>query len=135
MGIGHRLEVAQELTRHNTGLTLYFCVNYGGRAEIADAVQRIAEEVKAGRLKPSGVDERTIARFLDEPDMPDVDLFVRSSGEQRTSNFLLWQSAYAEMVFQDTLWPDYDRRHLWQAIQTYAERDRRYGGAVDRPTA
>ena len=129
------LEVAQELTRHNTGLTLYFCVNYGGRAEIADAVQRIAEEVKAGRLKPSGVDERTIARFLDEPDMPDVDLFVRSSGEQRTSNFLLWQSAYAEMVFQDTLWPDYDRRHLWQAIQTYAERDRRYGGAVDRPTA
>jgi undecaprenyl diphosphate synthase len=129
------LEVAQELTQHNTGLTLYFCVNYGGRAEIADAVRRIAEEAKAGRLKPSGVDERTIARFLDEPDMPDVDLFVRSSGEQRTSNFLLWQSAYAEMVFQDTLWPDYDRRHLWQAIQTYAERDRRYGGAVDKPTA
>ena len=129
------LEVAQELTRHNTGLTLYFCVNYGGRAEIADAVQRIAEEVKAGRLKPSSVDERTIARHLTEPHMPDVDLFVRSSGEQRTSNFLLWQSAYAEMVFQDTLWPDYDRRHLWQAIQTYAERDRRYGGAVDQATA
>ena len=129
------LEVAQELTRHNTGLTLYFCVNYGGRAEIADAVQRIGEEVRAGRLKPSSIDERTIARHLNEPDMPDVDLFVRSSGEQRTSNFLLWQSAYAEMVFQDTLWPDYDRRHLWQAIQTYAERDRRYGGAVDLPTA
>ena len=129
------LEVAQELTKHNTGLTLYFCVNYGGRAEIADAVQRIAEEVKAGRLKPGSVDERTIARHLDEPHMPDVDLFVRSSGEQRTSNFLLWQSAYAEMVFQDTLWPDYDRRHLWQAIQTYAERDRRYGGAIDQPTA
>jgi undecaprenyl diphosphate synthase len=128
------LEVAQELTRHNTGLTLYFCVNYGGRAEIADAVQRIAEEVRAGRLKPGSVDERTIARHLTEPHMPDVDLFVRSSGEQRTSNFLLWQSAYAEMVFQDTLWPDYDRRHLWQAIQTYAERDRRYGGAVDQPT-
>ena len=128
------LEVAQELTRHNTGLTLYFCVNYGGRAEIADAVRRIAEEAKAGRLRPSGIDERTISRFLDEPDMPDVDLFVRSSGEQRTSNFLLWQSAYAEMVFQDTLWPDYDRRHLWEAIQTYAERDRRYGGAIDKPT-
>lgn len=128
------LEVAQELTRHNTGLTLYFCVNYGGRAEIADAVQRIAEQVKAGNLRPGSIDERTIARFLDEPDMPDVDLFVRSSGEQRTSNFLLWQSAYAEMVFQDTLWPDYDRRHLWEAIQTYAERDRRYGGAVDTPT-
>jgi len=125
------LETAQELTRHNTGLTLYFCVNYGGRAEIADAVQRIAEQVQRGKLKPGSVDERTIARHLPEPDMPDVDLFVRSSGEQRTSNFLLWQSAYAEMVFQDTLWPDYDRRHLWQAIQTYAERDRRYGGAVD----
>jgi undecaprenyl diphosphate synthase len=125
------LEVAQELTKHNTGLTLYFCVNYGGRAEIADAVQRIALDVKAGRLKPTSVDERTIKRYLDEPTMPDVDLFVRSSGEQRTSNFLLWQSAYAEMVFLDTLWPDFDRRHLWQAIETYAARDRRYGGAVD----
>ena len=129
------LETAQELTRHNTGLTLYFCVNYGGRAEIGDAVRRIAEQVQLGRLKPGSIDERTIARHLPEPDMPDVDLFVRSSGEQRTSNFLLWQSAYAELVFQDTLWPDYDRRHLWQAIQTYAERDRRYGGAVDAPSA
>jgi undecaprenyl diphosphate synthase len=129
------LEAAQELTRHNTGLTLYFCVNYGGRAEVADAVQRIADDVRRGRLKPSGIDERTIARHLYEPDMPDVDLFVRSSGEQRTSNFLLWQSAYAEMVFQDTLWPDYDRRNLWEAVQTYVARDRRYGGAVDAPTA
>jgi undecaprenyl diphosphate synthase len=130
----HELEVAQDLTQDNTGLTLYFCVNYGGRAEVADAVVRIAEDVRLGRLKPGGIDERTIGRYLDEPEMPDVDLFVRSSGEQRTSNFLLWQSAYAEMVFQDTLWPDYDRRHLWAAIQTYAERDRRYGGAVDQPT-
>ncbi|XVX21688.1 isoprenyl transferase [Actinomycetota bacterium] len=129
------LEVAQELTRHNTGMTLYFCVNYGGRAELVDAMRRMAEDVKAGRLKGSGIDERTIHRYLDEPDMPDVDLFVRSSGEQRTSNFLLWQSAYAEMVFQDTLWPDYDRRHLWEAIDTYARRDRRYGGAVDAPKA
>ena len=126
------LETAQELTKDNTGLTLYFCVNYGGRAEIADAVQRVAEQVQRGKLKPGSIDEKTIARYLPEPDMPDVDLFVRSSGEQRTSNFLLWQSAYAEMVFQDTLWPDYDRRHLWQAIETYAARDRRYGGAVDR---
>ena len=129
----NELEIAQELTRHNTGLTLYFCVNYGGRAEIADAVVSIAAEVAAGRLKPSGIDERTIARHLTEPSMPDVDLFVRSSGEQRTSNFLLWQSAYAEMVFLDTLWPDFDRRHLWQAVQMYAARDRRYGGAVDIP--
>lgn len=131
----HELEVAQELTRHNTGLTLYFCVNYGGRAELADAVRRIGEGVAAGRIKPSAIDERTIARHLNEPEMPDVDLFVRSSGEQRTSNFLLWQSAYAELVFLDTLWPDFDRRHLWQAVQLYAARDRRYGGAVDRPDA
>ena len=128
------LEVAQELTQHNTGLTLYFCVNYGGRAEIADAVRRIADDARAGRLKPSSVDERTIHRYLDEPTMPDVDLFIRSSGEQRTSNFLLWQSAYAEMVFQNRLWPDYDRRDLWAAIEEYAARDRRYGGAVDTPT-
>ena len=128
----HELEVAQDLTRDNTGLTLYFCVNYGGRAEVADAVVRIAEDVRLGRLKSSGIDERTIGRYLDEPDMPDVDLFVRSSGEQRTSNFLLWQSAYAEMVFLNTLWPDFDRRDLWEAIDVYARRDRRYGGAVDR---
>ncbi|WP_338747982.1 isoprenyl transferase [Janibacter alittae] len=128
------LEIAQEMTRDNDAMTLYFCVNYGGRAEIADAVRGIAADVAAGRLKGSRIDERTIARYLAEPDMPDVDLFLRSSGEQRTSNFLLWQSAYAEMVFQDTLWPDYDRRHLWEAIETYAARDRRYGGAVDTPT-
>ncbi|MEI2779626.1 MAG: isoprenyl transferase [Tetrasphaera sp.] len=127
------LEIAQELTAANTGLTLYFCVNYGGRAEIADAARRIAELAAAGKLKPGSVDERTLARHLPEPEMPDVDLFVRSSGEQRTSNFLLWQSAYAEMVFLDTLWPDFDRRHLWQAIDTYVARERRYGGAVDAP--
>ena len=126
------LEVAQEMTRNNDVLTLTMCVNYGGRAEIADAARRIAVLVQAGRLKPSHIDERTVARYLDDPDMPDVDLFVRSSGEQRTSNFLLWQSAYAEMVFLDTLWPDFDRRDLWRAVEIYAERDRRYGGAVDR---
>jgi undecaprenyl diphosphate synthase len=126
------LEVAQEMTRNNTVMTLTMCVNYGGRAEIADATRRIAQLVLEGRLKPDHIDEHTIARYLDEPAMPDVDLFVRSSGEQRTSNFLLWQSAYAEMVFLDTLWPDFDRRDLWRAIEIYAARDRRYGGAVDR---
>jgi undecaprenyl diphosphate synthase len=123
------LEIAEEMTRHNDVLTLTMCVNYGGRAEIADAAASLAREVAAGRIDPARVDERTLARFLDEPQMPDVDLFVRSSGEQRISNFLLWQSAYAEMVFQDTLWPDYDRRHLWAAVEEYAARDRRYGGA------
>jgi undecaprenyl diphosphate synthase len=90
----------------------------------------MAHDVANGRLHPSKVDERVLARYLDEPDMPDVDLFLRTSGEQRTSNFLLWQSAYAELVFLDTLWPDVDRRHLWHAVEQYASRDRRYGGAV-----
>jgi trans,polycis-polyprenyl diphosphate synthase len=124
------LEDAERRTRDNDVITLQFCVNYGGRAELADAVRAIAEDVAAMRLRPAKVDEDLIARYLDEPDIPDVDLFVRSSGEQRTSNFLLWQSAYAELVFLDTLWPDFDRRHLWQAIETYARRDRRYGGAI-----
>ncbi len=124
------LETAEELTRDNTVCTLTMCVNYGGRAEIADAARAVALEVAAGRLNPEKVDERVLARFLDEPDMPDVDLFLRTSGEQRTSNFLLWQSAYAELVFLDALWPDVDRRDLWKACETYAARDRRYGGAV-----
>ncbi|NLT55860.1 MAG: isoprenyl transferase [Actinomycetales bacterium] len=125
------LEAAEELTRDNDVLTLTMCVNYGGRAEIADAARAIAREAAAGRLDPSRVDERTVARFLDEPDLPDVDMFLRTSGEQRTSNFLVWQSVYAELVFLDVLWPDVDRRVLWRGIEEYASRDRRYGGAVD----
>lgn len=129
------LRSAEELTRDNRTLTLTMCINYGGRVEIQDAVRQVAQEVAAGRLKPNAITERTIARHLYLPDMPDVDLFVRSSGEQRTSNFLLWQSAYAELVFQDTLWPDYRRTHLWDAIAQYNARDRRFGGAVDTPGA
>ncbi|HXC85655.1 MAG TPA: isoprenyl transferase [Trebonia sp.] len=124
------LEYAEQLSAGNTVLTLQFCVNYGGRAEIVDAAAAIAAEVAAGKIRPDKIDERLFARYLDEPDIPEVDLFVRSSGEQRLSNFLLWQSAYAELVFLDTLWPDFDRRHLWQACEIYASRDRRYGGAV-----
>lgn len=124
------LEEAEALTAKNKKLTLTMCVNYGGRAEIADAAAAMARDVKAGKLNPEKIDERMFHRYLDEPDMPDVDLFVRSSGEQRTSNFLLWQSAYAELVFLDTLWPDFDRRHLWHACEVFASRDRRYGGAV-----
>jgi undecaprenyl diphosphate synthase len=127
------LEAAEQLTRHNDVLTLTMCVNYGGRAEIADAARAIAREAAAGRLDPERVDERTVARFLDEPDLPDVDMFLRTSGEQRTSNFMLWQAAYAELVFMDVLWPDVDRRTLWRAVEQYASRDRRYGGAVDKP--
>ncbi len=125
------LEIAQERTRDNDVITLNMCVNYGGQAEIADAVKAIAAEVAAGKLKPGAISEKTIQKHLYQPDLPPVDLFLRSSGEQRISNFVLWQSAYAEFVFLDTLWPDVDRRTLWQAIDTYAQRDRRYGGAVD----
>lgn len=123
------LEQAERLTAGNKVITLVMCVNYGGRAEIADAVGRLALDVRDGRLSAQRITERTVARYLDEPDMPDVDLFIRTSGEQRTSNFLLWQSAYAELAFVDTLFPDFDRRHLWAAIEEYAGRDRRFGKA------
>jgi undecaprenyl diphosphate synthase len=127
------LQFAERLTAANNTLTLTMCVNYGGRNELTDAVQAIARDVAAGRLKPSGISERTIQNHLYAPDLPDVDLFVRSSGEQRMSNFMPWQSAYAEMVFLDTLWPDFTREDLWQAIMIYAQRNRRFGGAVDSP--
>src|SRR5215470_10208905 len=127
------LEDAERLTAGNSVLTLQFCVNYGGRAEIADAAAAIAADAVAGRLRPGRIDEKVLARYLDEPGLPDVDLFIRSSGEQRLSNFLIWQSAYAELVFLDTLFPDFDRRDLWRACEIYASRDRRYGGAVPNP--
>jgi len=123
------LEIAEELTKDNTVCTLTMCVNYGGRAEIADAAAALARDVKAGRVNPDKVTEATFARYLDEPWMPDVDLFWRTSGEQRTSNFLPWQAAYAELVFSDIAWPDVDRRALWAAIEEYATRQRRYGSA------
>ena len=120
---------AEELTKKNKVLTLNMCVNYGGRAEIADAAQAIAKDVAKRRIKAEDVTEKLFAKYLDEPKMSDVDLFLRSSGEQRTSNFLPWQSAYAEMVFMDVLWPDVTRATLWKAIEIYAERERRFGKA------
>ncbi|WP_034088145.1 isoprenyl transferase [Streptacidiphilus albus] len=128
------LQVAEEMTRDNDAMTLYMCVNYGGRAEIADAAAALAADVAAGRLDPKKVNEKTLAKYMYHHDMPDVDLFIRPSGEQRTSNFLLWQSAYAELVFQDVLWPDFDRRDLWRACEEFASRDRRYGGALPNET-
>ncbi|GGE62889.1 isoprenyl transferase [Nesterenkonia cremea] len=130
--VAKELELSEAVTRGNTRATLNMCVNYGGRAEITDAVRDIAQKAKDGKLDPKRIRESTLAAHLDEPDIPDVDLFIRSGGEQRISNFLLWQSAYAEMVFLDPLWPDMDRTHLWEAVETYARRDRRYGGAVDQ---
>ena len=129
------LQFAEQLTAKNTVLTLTMCVNYGGRTEIADAVSRIADDVSSGAVRASSISEKLIQKYLYAPDLPDVDLFVRSSGEQRTSNFMLWQSAYAEMVFLDTLWPDFTREDLWKAVELYASRNRRFGGAVDTPTA
>ncbi len=123
------LKKAERKTSKNDQLTLTMCVNYGGRAEIVDAVTEIARDVKIRKLRPDSISEKKLKKYLYEPNMPDVDLFLRTSGEQRTSNFLLWQSAYAEMVFMDVLWPDFDRRHLWQAIEIYAKRERRFGDA------
>lgn len=122
------LEAAEELTKDNTNMTLAMCVNYGGRAEIVDAAREIARQAAAGELSPSAITEKSFAQFLDEPDMPDVDLFLRPSGEKRTSNFLLWQSAYAEMVYQDKLFPDFTKQDLHDAVLEYARRDRRFGG-------
>jgi undecaprenyl diphosphate synthase len=123
------LQEAQELTKNNKVLTLNMCINYGGQAEIIDAAIAIAKDAVRKRIKPDSLTEKTFAKYLYAPEMPDVDLFLRSSGEQRTSNFLMWQSAYAEMVFMDVLWPDADRRTLWRAIEIYAERERRFGKA------
>lgn len=128
-----RLEEAERRTAGNDRLTLCMCVNYGGRAEIADAARALAEDVAEGRLAPKNVTEKLMARYLDEPEMPDVDLFIRTSGEQRISNFLLWQSAYAELMFTDTRWPAFDRLQLWEACVAYAQRERRFGSAEGSP--
>jgi len=123
------LQEAEALTEKNRVLTLNMCVNYGGRAEITDAAAALASDVAKKKIRPDQINEKVFAKYLDEPKMSDVDLFLRSSGEQRTSNFLLWQSAYAEMVFMDVLWPDVTRQTLWKAIEIYADRDRRFGKA------
>jgi len=125
----NELQEAEELTKKNKILTLNMCVNYGGRSELVDAMTNIAAEVAKRKLKPGQITEKLISKHLYNPKMSDVDLFLRSSGEQRTSNFLPWQSVYAEMVFMDVLWPDVDRNTLWKAIEIYAERDRRFGKA------
>ena len=126
------LLTAEKLTSKNKGLTFTMAVNYGSRIEIVDAINQIVEDSKSGKIKGS-VTEKTVQRYLLTKDLPDVDLFIRSSGEKRISNFLLWQSAYAEFVFLDVLWPDFSRKHLFEAIEQYAKRNRRFGGAVDKP--
>jgi undecaprenyl diphosphate synthase len=124
------LQVAEELTKDNDVCTLTMCVNYGGRAEVADAARALALDVAAGRVNPDRINEDVFAGYLYVPEWSDADLVWRTSGEQRLSNFMTWQSAYSELVFSNVLWPDVDRRHLWAAIEEYARRDRRYGGAL-----
>jgi undecaprenyl diphosphate synthase len=121
------IENAEALTRANPGVNLTVALSYGGRAEIVAATQAIAAAAAAGELMPEAIDEQVIAARLFTADLPDPDLLIRTSGEQRISNFLLWQCAYAEFVFTQTLWPDFGRADLEQAIVEYGGRDRRYG--------
>jgi undecaprenyl diphosphate synthase len=123
------IEQAERQTAANRKLNLTVALSYGGRAEIAGAARRIAEEVQAARLDPAAIDEALFARYLLTRDIPDPDLLIRTSGEKRISNFLLWQCAYAELVFLDRLWPDFAREDLEDAIREYHGRDRRYGAA------
>jgi undecaprenyl diphosphate synthase len=124
------LEEAEELTRLNTKLRLVVAFNYGGRDEIARAVRRIAEKVASGVLAPAAITEELIGQHLDAPEIADPDLIIRTSGEQRLSNFLLWQAAYSELVFTPVYWPDFDRAALQSAIEEYRRRERRFGGLV-----
>lgn len=127
------LQQAEKLTAKNTGLTLTMAVNYGGRQEILDAVNAISEKIATGKLKPGAISEKAFIKELYVPQLPDVDLFVRSSGEKRASNFMPWQSTYAEYFFMDELWPDFTRETLWKAIGEYQTRQRRFGAATDAP--
>jgi undecaprenyl diphosphate synthase len=126
------LEEAESLTRGNDKLILVVAFNYGARAEIARAAQRMAAAVAAGDLAVSAITADKLASYLDAPDLPDPDLIIRTSGEQRLSNFLLWQVAYSELVFVPTYWPDFDRSTLEGAIAEYNRRERRFGGLIAR---
>jgi undecaprenyl diphosphate synthase len=124
---------AEALTERNTGTTLTIAFNYGGRAEIVDAVRELARDVREGRIHPDRIDERDITERLYAADMPPPDLLIRTSGEQRISNFLLWEVAYTELAFTPVFWPDFDREHLYEAIRDFQKRSRRFGGLSDEP--
>lgn len=124
------IDDAQRRTEGNSGFHLDIAFNYGGQADIAEAARRFAQDVAAGRCKPEDLDEAMFAGMLATAGSPPPDLIVRPSGEQRLSNFLLWEAAYAELVFQDVLWPDYGEEHLRAALAEFAARDRRYGAIV-----
>ena len=124
------LQEAEDLTQGNDGLTLVVAFNYGARQEIARAARRLAAEVAAGRLAASDITPELLARQLDAPDLPDPDVIIRTSGEQRLSNFLLWQAAYSELVFVPINWPDFDRAALESTIAEFRRRERRFGGLI-----
>ncbi|HYZ10372.1 MAG TPA: polyprenyl diphosphate synthase [Actinomycetota bacterium] len=126
--VQREMEVAERLTARNDRMQLVIALNYGGRAEILDAVGALLEDRRRRRVRGERVTERSIARRLHLPDVPDPDLLIRTSGEMRTSNFLLWQAAYAELWFTPVLWPDFNREHLFEAIRDYQKRERRFGG-------
>ena len=119
---------AVSATADNAAFTLNLALNYGGRAEIADAAARLAADAAAGKILPDKIDEASFARYLYAPDLPDPDLLIRTSGEMRLSNFLLWELAYTEIYVTDCLWPDFSREELAKALDAYAHRDRRFGG-------
>lgn len=122
------MDASMMLTRGNRAMLLNVAINYGGRAELTDACRAIAREVKAGRLREEDIDEACVARHLYVPDTAEVDLLIRTSGEMRVSNFMLWQISYAEIVVSRTLWPDFRKAHLYKALLEYQSRDRRFGG-------
>ena len=124
------LSEAEELTRNNTRLNLVVAFNYGSRQEIANAAQRLAREVADGKRDPATITADALGQYLDAPDIPDPDLIIRTSGEQRLSNFLMWQAAYSELVFVPIHWPDFDQAALEGAIAEYARRERRFGGLI-----
>lgn len=122
------VERAESMTRDNTGLTLAVAFNYGSRDELTRMARRLAQDVAAGRVTPDAVDEEMLGARLDTGGLPDPDLVIRTSGESRVSNFLLWQAAYAEFIFTPVLWPDFDRKALEEALAEYHRRERRFGG-------
>nr|WP_257810311.1 isoprenyl transferase [Mesorhizobium sp. J428] len=129
------LDEAEQLTRDNTGLHLVIAFNYGSRDEVARAATKIAEAAIAGRLAPGDITPETFCTFLDTAEIPDPDLIIRTGGEIRLSNFLLWQAAYSELVFLSCYWPDFNKTHLVDAIQTFAARERRFGGVREAGVA